>query len=226
MKMICLILIALALTFSALAEMPVEKDRIAPTETAPDSLDSRSEMTVTNSIRLDIGGEMVELGFDDTPQYSSIDGGVVQASYYNYSPDGNTLYELYLVFPQSARAGDEITTEYAVLSGEECSVVLIISDVQTQQENYYFASVLGSSAYPENSDFLIRIDHVDSYQGTVSYSGSLSARLVALDMSTGEVSATLDIPETTFNFSINGSENEQRHTEPLPTAMPSDMRKV
>ena len=35
MKRICLIMIALALTFSALAEMPVEKDRIAPTETAP-----------------------------------------------------------------------------------------------------------------------------------------------------------------------------------------------
>lgn len=229
-KLIALMLCALlcALSVAALSEAPSEglpfdpapeETPAAPTPAPEVPTEPRSG---ADTLQLDVNGETVLLVYDSSPQYSSVEGGLVQASYYAYGQDGVTMYELYVIFPDSARPGMVITPEYAALTGQESSVVLIVSD--EQKEDYYFASLMDGSAYPVGSSFEIAIDEV-AEDGGVTYAGSLSATLVALDMSSGEVASTLSIPRTPFRFTIGGGD-DNRHADPMPTELPSDMRKV
>ncbi len=226
MKKMMILLVALALSAVALAEAPVStplpdigapqtEEEVLPRTDAPDG----------QSITLDIRGERVALPFDNSPQYSKIEGGVVQASFYAYSADGSMLYELYLVFPDTAVPGDTVTPQ----SASDSSVVLIVTDIRADREEYYFSSATGGMVYPENSDFSIFIDSVQVTDGASAYSGRMSATLVALDMATGAPIATLDLPETAFAFTIGEDKPEpktERHVDPLPTAMPEDLRKA
>lgn len=177
----------------------------------------------SEGITLQINGESVHLAYDASPQYSSIQGGTVQASYYAYGADGKTLYELYITFPETARAGMVITPEYAALTHAESSVVLITSS--GSEETYYFSSLLDGSVYPSGSGFTIDIESVNDLSGMVSYSGTLSAHLIALDMASGDVAASLEVPPTPFHFTITG-----QLSSPLPemqaTPMPEDLKKV
>ena len=209
-KLIAILLALLALT-PALAEAPIEP---LPT------LDSHA--TNGETIEIVIDGERVALDFDAAPQYSSVSDGLVQASFYKYSDDGARLWELYLIFPETAQPGMLITPDYAAVTGEESSVVLIASDTATEQETYYFASIMGDAVYPEGSDFSISLDDIDESGGSVTYSGRLSATLVALDMASGAVKDTLVIEETPFSFTLSDVSDE-RHSDPLPTALPDDM---
>ena len=170
----------------------------------------RGDGESADGIPLEINGESVQLAYDASPQYSSIQGGLVQASYYAYGADGKTLYELYITFPETARAGMVITPEYAAMTNEESSVVLIVS--KDSLETYYFSSLLDGSVYPKGSGFTIAIDSVGDEDGMVSYAGTLSASLIALDMVSGEVAATLDIPSTPFSFTVSG-----QLSSPCPT---------
>lgn len=208
--LICAMLILLPAL--ALAEAPIE-----------DALPDRAP-AAGDTIELEIEGERVLLDFDTSSQYSSIEDGQVQASFYKYSDDGATLYELYIIFPDTAQAGMVITPEYAALTNEESSVVLIVSDTQTQQEQYYFSSLMDGDVYPGGSDYTIAIDDVYEIDGGTTYKGRLSATLVALNMSTGDIEATLAVPETAFSFTLGGT--SERHADPLPTETPDDMRKV
>jgi hypothetical protein len=189
----------------------------------------RSDVEAGEGISLQIGGETVVLAYDASPQYSSIQGGNVKASYYAYGADGKTLYELYINFPDTARAGMIITPEYAAMTNEESSVVLIVS--RDSVETYYFSSLLNGSVYPNGSGFTIAIDSVSDVGGMVSYSGTLSASLIALDMASGDVAGTLDIPSTPFHFTLSGQLSSPlpdvpRPDVPLPTLMPEDLKKV
>ena len=170
-------------------------------------------------IELDIDGDKVTLDFDPSEQYSSIEGGLVQASFYSYSADGVKLYELYMLFPDTAKSGSVIVPDASNL---DSSVVLIVSDANTQEELYYFSSYMGDGVYPEGSDFSIAIDDVVEEGGARTYTGRLTATLVALDMATGQTSATLRVEGTPFSFTIGGA--GERRAEPLPTAVPSDIR--
>ena len=175
-------------------------------------------------IALQVDGESVFLTYDASPQYSSIQGGLVQASYYARSADGKTLYEMYLTFPETARAGMVITPEYASLTNEESSVVLIVS--RDSVERYYFSSLLDGSVYPQASGFTIAFDSVSPEGGSVSYAGTLSANLIALDMASGDVADTLEIPDTPFRFTVSGQLSAPLPDAPKPTGEPEDMRKV
>jgi hypothetical protein len=148
----------------------------------------------------------------------------VQASYYSYGADGKTLYELYITFPETARAGMVITPEYAAMTNEESSVVLIVS--KDGLETYYFSSLLDGSVYPTGSGFSIAIDSIGDEGGMVSYAGTLSANLIALDMASGEVAATLEIPATPFSFTISGQLSSPLPDAPEPTPMAEDFKKV
>ena len=225
-KLWIILLLTLALSIPALAESAPEKTTPEPTNGPADTLSPRAKAPSDSAITLDLDGERIELPFDDSPQYSSVDNGVVQASFYAYSPDGSLLYELYIVFPESVRPGDVVTPQYALQTSEETSVVLIVSDVKSEQELYYMAGIMGGSPYPERSDFSISIQGVEPAQGGTAYSGSLSAELVALDISSGSVIDALSISDAAFSFTIGGAPQERHTAEPLPTALPSDMRKV
>lgn len=184
----------------------------------------RGDIGAADSITLQINGEEVRLAYDASPQYSSIQGGTVQASYYAYGADGKTLYELYITFPDTARAGMVITPEYASLTSEESSVVLISS--LDGLETYYFSSVLDGSVYPQGSGFTLTIDSVSDEDGAVRYAGTLSASLIALDMASGETAATLDIPSTPFSFTVTGRPSSPIPDGPEPTNAPEDLKKV
>lgn len=237
-KLIAIVLALLSLTW-ALAEEPevtpepqADLETVAPQETAlpealpPMDLPERAP-NADEGIELEIDGERVTLAFDASAQYSSIEDGLVQASFYAYSEDGAKLYELFLIFPDTAQGGMVITPDYAALTGTESSVVLIVSDTATQQEVYYFSSLMAGTTYPENSDFAIAIDDVYEIEGATTFSGKLSATLVALDMATGEAQDTLEIAGTPFRFTLGGDAGE-RHDAPVPTPKPrdDDMRKT
>ena len=60
--------------------------------------------------------------------------------------------------------------------------------------------------------------------GGATYSGRLSATLVALDLISGKAERTLVIPETPFRFTLGGK--AAPGPVPASTPTPSDMRKV
>lgn len=220
---LCALLIALGAL--ALAEAPIDGliDSL-PVEPG-DQVPPRDDGEASTGITLTVNGETVRLAYDASPQYSSIQGGNVQASYYAYGADGKTLYELYLTFPDTARAGMVITPEYAAMTNEESSVVLIVS--KDSLETYYFSSLLDGSVYPVGSGFTIAIDSVGEEAGMISYAGTLSANLIALDMASGEVAATLDVPSTPFSFTVSGQLSAPLPDDgPRATPQPEDMRKV
>lgn len=225
-KILAILLCALLATFGAmtLAEAPFDDlfDALPgdPGSEAP----PRSDGEADDGIPIQINGESVELAYDASPQYSSIQGGTVQASYYAYGADGKTLYELYLTFPETARAGMVITPEYASMTNEESSVVLIVSTDNV--ETYYFSSLLDGNVYPSGSGFTISIDSVSQDGGMVSYAGTLSASLIALDMASGGVADTLEIAATPFNFTVSGQLSSPLPDAPQATKEPDDMKKV
>ncbi len=227
-KLIALLLCALlaALPALALAESPFE-DLIGdliddfPDERSDDE-SPRGDAGSGDTFPLNVNGETIPLVYDPTPQYSSIQGGLVQASYFAYGADGVTLYELYIIFPDTAKAGMVITPEYAAMTDEESSVVLIVSG--TGEERYYTASLMDGNVYPAGSNFTIAIEDVRESASATTYSGKMSASLVALDVSSGEPAATLSIPETPFSFTVGGSST--RHVSPSATEAPADLKKV
>lgn len=234
-KLIALMFAALLALTPALAELNENEPTPEPTAEAP--FEFREVLPETGlpvalpdaggeAIEMSIDGERVKLSFDTSAQYSSISGGLVQASFYGYSADGVKLYELYMIFPDTAQPGMVITPTYSAIIGEESSVVLIVSDIKSQEETYYFSSLMDGAVYPENSDYAISISGIDENDGATTFSGTLSARLIALDMATGEEKARLEIAETPFNFTIGA--NSERHIDPIPTEAPDnkDMRKT
>ena len=225
-KILAILLCALLATLGAMtvAEAPFDDLFGAlPGEPGNDA-PPRSDGNAADSIPIQINGETVQLAYDATPQYSSIQGGIVQASYYAYGADGKTLYELYLTFPETARAGMVITPEYASMTNEESSVVLIVT--ADNVETYYFSSLLDGSVYPSGSGFTISIDSVSQDGGMVSYAGTLSASLIALDMASGGVADTLEIAATPFGFTVSGQLSSPLPDAPQATKEPDDMKKV
>lgn len=218
-KLIAALICAALILLPALAEEIPNADAPAGDESSQRQGDSGE------TIELEVDGQRIALEFDGSPEYSSVEGGVVQASYYSYSDDGATLYEFYLIFPDTVQPGMVITPEYAALTNEESSVVLIVSDTLSGREQYYFSSLMDGGVYPEGSTYEISIDDIQQIDGATTYAGRFSATLVALNMASGEADAVLEIPETGFRFTLGGGTGE-RHADPLPTEMPGDMRKV
>ena len=225
-KIVAMLLCALlaALGTAAPAESPIDGlFDILPGEPGSET-PPRGDGESAEGIALQVDGESVFLTYDASPQYSSIQGGLVQASYYAHGSDGQTLYEMYITFPETARAGMVITPEYAAMTNEESSVVLIVS--RDSVEKYYFSSLLDGSVYPKGSGFTIAIDSVSPEGDRISYAGTLSATLIALDMASGDVTDTLEIPDTAFRFTISGQLSAPLPDAPKPTGEPEDLRKV
>ena len=156
--------------------------------------------TVEDGIQLTLDGRAVHLSFDKSDAYSSVMNGNVQASFFAYANGEENLYELYMIFPQSVRSGDDVTTESALQGSLESSVVLIITD--NQNETYYFAGQTETGAYPDGSSYSIRFDTVaDTGEGT-RYAGMLTATLVGMDMGTGTILGTLQITDAPFSFTM------------------------
>lgn len=226
-SIIALLLCALLAVSTALAEPPFDDVPGSVFEIIPgDAPETPGDPGASESgevFAIQVDGETVELAFDRSPLYSSAQGGMVQASYYAYGKDGVTLYELYVNFPESARPGMVITPEYEAMTNGNSSVSLVVS-TDSQNQVYYFSSLSGGSVYPEGSDFSIALDDIAEGSGGATYSGRLSATLVALDLISGKAERTLVIPETPFRFTLGGK--AAPGPVPASTPTPSDMRKV
>ena len=155
---------------------------------------------VGDGIDLTLDGQPVRLSFDRSEAYSSVMNGNVQASFFAYANGDKTIYELYMVFPESVRGGDSVTPESAIQGAHESSVVLIITD--NQDEAYYFAGQIDTGAYPEGSSYNIHFDTVaDAADGT-RYEGRLTATLVGMEMSSGTILGNIQITDAPFSFTM------------------------
>lgn len=177
---------------------------------------------VQDAINLNIFGESLSLSFDPSPEYSNVQNGMVQASFYAYSTTQyDYLYELYLIFPQNVTAGTVVTPEYAMNAAPDSSVIFIVST--TASEQYYFAAQLGSDRYPQESAYSIRFDEVAQADGNYIYSGSLTATVVEVDPYSGRSLSSLQIVEAPFHFTLSADAQGQT---PLAPTVPPDLRTV
>lgn len=158
------------------------------------------EGTAQEGIELNLDGRSIRLGFDSSREYSAIDNGKVQASFYAYADNGDNLYELFMIFPEDVKAGDVVTPESAAKSEPDCSVVMIITS--SQDEYYYFAGQLDGVAYPDASSYAMTFDAVSDASDARSYSGRLTANLSGMEVSSGNSRPSIRIEDAPFSFTM------------------------
>ena len=152
------------------------------------------------SIEIQINGSPVTLTFDSSEEYSSVLNGLVQASFYAYSSDSEYLYELFLNFPDTVESGSSVTPEYALQNAPLSSVVLVISDRETEQ--YYYAGQSDGAIYPAGSSYAIDFDSVSDSGADRTYSGRLSASLVGMNADSSTPLASFSIENAPFSFTM------------------------
>ena len=155
----------------------------------------------SGSLKITIEDEALEMKFDASPTYSSIDNHLLQAAFYTYGVSSGNLYELYLTFPDSVQTGETITPESAVKSALDTALMLMISTA-TEDTLYVASQQSTSGPYPKTSTYTLRFDSVTDNGDTLSYTGAFTADLVSLSTSTGNVDKTLHVEDASFEFTI------------------------
>ena len=150
------------------------------------------------SIRLQVDGRDLTLGFDPTEGYSSVQDGSVQASFYAYVDNEQNLYELYMIFPESVQTGDRLSWDDS-LGGVSCTVGMFIT--VDRQERFYYAGKLekGSSS---GSSYAISFDSVTDTGDGVRYTGRLTATLLGMDTASGSTVGSIQIDDAAFSFTM------------------------
>ena len=178
---------------------------------------------VSEAVRVNVHGQTLTLGFDPSKDFSYIENGLVQASFYAYGPDGKYLYELYMTYPETVTAGSVFTQDLAVQAGlEACSVVMLISTGST--EDLYVAAQYNGSPYPQGTSYTIRFDSVSETSGGRLYAGSVSASMVGEDISGAPISEKLIIADAPFSFTLptgTAPVNPSDSASPVPHNTPS-----
>lgn len=189
-----------------------------------------------NGINIVIDGKATKLDFDPSEEFSSIANGMVQASFYAYGPNSEYLYEMFLVFPENIASGASITNEYAIQNNlPDCSVVLMISTNTLEQ--YFFSGQMQGAAYPANTSYTMTFTSVSRDVNGWTYTGSLTASLAEIDLLTGQVVDTIQLPDAPFSFTMpvsgSGSSDDPQPSIPAPGLLPTptpaaklDFRKV
>ena len=171
-------------------------------------------------ISITIDGEQLFLDFDVSPEYTTVEDGLVTASFYTYGPDEASLYELYLSFPLDVQPGDVVNAQYAMThNAPDCSVAYIYST--EDEENYYLAGQLGNEIYPEGSEYAIAFDTVDAGESGTLYTGTLNATLVMVDLYSGKSGEVVSFQDAAFTFTLTSGPAIPRATS-KPT-LPPDM---
>lgn len=167
----------------------------APTEP------SQAESKGSGSMKLNIGGEALELKFDASPSYSSIEGHLLQAAFYTYGADTGNLYEMFLSFSDSVKAGDSLTPEIAMKTETNTALILVISTAT--EDTYYVASQQSTSGpYPATSNYTLSFDSVTDNGDTITFVGTFTADLVSYSPKTGQIDKTMHVEGATFEFTI------------------------
>lgn len=201
--LLCTLPIALAETDSfsvfPMPDMGDDPFSSVPSPESPELLPP-SDSQETGTMRLSVMGKTVDLVFDADPTYSLHQNGYVQASFYAYADDG-TLYELYMIFPDNVSTGMTVSTQ-SCISGNALESGLMLFVYESASEVYAIASQDASAAYPEGSTYAITFDAVASSGDSTTFSGTLSATLVALD-DTFNPLYPIDGVSGTFRFAMS-----------------------
>lgn len=180
------------------------------------SLDDAQE-----GLRIEMNGESLQLDFDPATDYSSMQNGMIQASFFSFSENSDYLYELYLLFPENITAGTTISPDYALQNNLlDCSISMMVSTETNTQ--YYFASQMDGAVYPQGSNYALYFDEVTQSENGIYYSGTLTATIVELDYYSGLPLGSTQIVDAPFSFTmpLDGNANSPTST------VPPDMRKV
>ncbi|MCF0120688.1 MAG: hypothetical protein HUJ65_03535 [Oscillospiraceae bacterium] len=168
-----------------------------------------------------IGTDSVMLEFDPSEEYSGCASGYIEACFFAYNQAGDSYIELYLMIPETADAGDVIDPAYAGgVNMGNCSVTL--SEVVGNSEIFYIAMQNGTSAYPQNSSYSIRIESKVDTGTAYAVHGTVTAELAEIDelASTGKTIAV----DAAFDFTVAKSDDSQAFESPFandPTHSPA-----
>lgn len=171
-------------------------------------------LAASDSIEIEVNGRQLTLMFDRSEQFSNVENGNVQASFYTYLDSSNDLYELYLIFPEDVQSGTTIDPAYAMQSAPETSVVMIVTTPTSV--NYYFA---GQAEDADNTDYTMTFETVTDSGAGRTYSGTLSASMIGMAAETEEEIAPVNIHNARFSFTMpldSGDSGDPAPDESLP----------
>lgn len=179
------------------------------------------------SLRLSVLDKVLTLDFDDDPLYSMLDDGYIQASFYAYDAE-DTLYELYLLFPDNVSTGSVVDIQSSLSAGMlDCGIMLYVSGQTT--ELYAVAAQNESGAYPSDSDYAITFTEVSRSGSRLTFSGTAKATLVALDDLYNPLYPVENLTAS-FHFTMNAGETSTPSFDTAPNLpsliAPPDAKKI
>lgn len=156
------------------------------------------------------GNERLLLTFDPSPDYSSLEDGMLQLCFFAFDADRENCLELYLLLPEDLSASDGSPVSTASVYFYESS---------KSGEVLYFASQEGERKLPEGSNLKITLDRVEIGADAISAGGMLEGLLFAYrdDVPTGEM---LDIRDAHFDFTLPMTQSGP--PTPQPSIPPRD----
>lgn len=172
---------------------------------------------VSDSIEIEVDGHQLTLLFDPSEQFSNVNGGNLQASFYTYLDDSNDLYELYMIFPVDVQSGVTLDPAYARQNASETSVVLIVTTKASA--DYYFA---GQTDDTDATDYTIHFDSVTESGTGRTYSGTLSASMIGMAADDETELMSLSIRDARFSFTMP-MDGEQPSEESPEETLPPDI---
>lgn len=177
---------------------------------AEDSVPAQSNGSLTISLL----ERTLTLNYDPDPNFSNLMGGVIQASFYTESEDGG-LYEAYILFPETVKSGDVVTTQSSIEAGlTDPGVIVYITDDTLNL--YASAAQFSTGPYPTDSQYSIRFDSVVPGGNSCTYTGSLEATLIAQDENYQSLYPVENVTAT-FSFTFDfGNELEPREPSAPP----------
>lgn len=195
--------------------------------------------SVENGLSLRFRDETILLDFDSDPYYSYVENGTVCASFYVETTD--SLYELYLLFPETVISGQTITPS-SMMQAEQYDSGIVLSHISDDEDLYCLAGQDEYGAYPDASDYSIHFESITLHENTVDYVGTFECTLVPIDEyfsilpgsyeCSGTFSFTFDVSQSASPVLPDfGDEAEDPSSTPsLPTApglvTPSNAQKI
>lgn len=195
--------------------------------------------SVENGLSLRFRDETILLDFDSDPYYSYVENGTVCASFYVETTD--SLYELYLLFPETVISGQTITPS-SMMQAEQYDSGIVLSHISDDEDLYCLAGQDEYGAYPDASDYSIHFESITIHENTVDYIGTFECTLVPIDEYFSILPGSYECSGTfSFTFDVSqsaspalpdfGDEAEDPSSTPsLPTAprlvTPSNAQKI
>ncbi|MBQ8089082.1 MAG: hypothetical protein IJ234_11800 [Clostridia bacterium] len=239
MKKLALLLLAFMLTVCfCLAEeeptpTPEETQPFQPVETpAPNPFNPASNDGMT----LRLNGEDFSLEYDPSPEFTNAENGYLQVSF--YGERGADVYELYLIFPLTVEAGDDISTERQRSVGDDESGIMLFITRNGQEINA-MATQYADGAFPPASTYSIQFAQITQTGNETFFSGTVQATLINVDETFGLIDGSQEI-DGTFQFTWNSAQpkpnattepfksHDSNEPQPAPShlVMPADAQKI